>query len=130
MRTWLLIIMLGSSLAVAAMSGREEQKLIDILNVLQVGEKNEHFSTEKLAAMNQALKQFKAKFIMEAISKYQDDNIEGCKYIIKNISEAPIVVAEEFAQYPNLLAFITSDNILAADARATLYVLKKVATQN
>lgn len=127
MRNWLLIIILGwINLAVAEIQ-ELDVGLMQVFNTLQAQNDHiKHFSVEKLEAMNAFLAQLETKYRVEEVSEYQDGSIKGTRYIIKNISLEPIVVAKEFANDDNLLALMVSNNILAADAQAIVYVLKVI----
>ena len=126
MRNWLLIIILGLSNLALAKPLELDSGLINIFNILAANDQVEHFSAERLQPMNAALQHLEAKFRVEEQSEYQTGTIKGVRYVIKNITLEPIVVAKEFANDDKLLALMVSNNLLAADASAIVYVLKEI----
>lgn len=126
MRNWLLIIILGLSNLALAQAPELDSGLMNIFNILAANDQVEHFSAERLQSMNAALQHLEAKFRVTEQSEYQAETIKGVRYVIKNISLEPIVVAKEFATDEKLLALMVSNNLLAADASAIVYVLKEI----
>ena len=127
MRNWLLVIILGLSNLALAQPVELDSGLINIFNTLQAATAAiKQLDAAALQSMNQGLKELNAKFRVEEVSIYEAGGVRGTRYIIKNVTLEPIVVAKEFANDEKLLALMVSNNILAADASCIVYVLKEI----
>jgi hypothetical protein len=84
----------------------------------------EDLNEARLQNMNAYLKQLAAKFIVEEATEYEDQQIKGSRYVIKNIDPNPIVVAKEFATDDKLLALMVNKNILAPNESAIIHLIK------
>ena len=102
----------------------KEQDIIDVIKVLtRSSAKTERFKN-KLYYMNYALRGAEAKFEIEEMQQYIKNQIQGRRYLLKNISNKSIFLAKELGGW-QILALVLEKNILAPNESAIAYVVKE-----
>jgi|GEM_PF-1655137 hypothetical protein len=130
MRKILLIVVVFGLLINSALANnsQEEQAIINVFQLLTTeGEQVKSFSKVTLNALNLILKHHEAKFTVEQAIKYQDQKLTGRRYLVKNVSKEPIYLSEQFGgKEDELLALICSNNILAPNKKAIVYLVERL----